>query len=141
MNENLIKRFGTILNAINCKEEVGVEKFERYCSETAKLYVSLYRWYPMTNTVHKVLVHGGKIISGVSLAIGMFSEESQEAINKVYRHNRLYHSRKCSRIATNEDVMKTMLARSDPYLYYTTRTKQIWSPELTAAVQSLLKLS
>ena len=117
VEENLIVRFRTVLDTINCSGDTDEQKFETYCLETAKLYVSLYPWYPMTSTVHKVLVHGSRIMSQVSLPIGMLGEEAQEGENKEYRHNRLHHTRKLSRIATNEDLAKLMLARSDPYLY------------------------
>lgn len=48
------------------------------------------------------------------LPIGMLSEEAQESRNKDYRHYRLKHSRKCSRIFTNEDILYMLLASSDP---------------------------
>lgn len=67
-------------------------------------------------TVHKVLIHGGKIIAAAILPIGMLSEEAQEARNRDYREYRRYHARKCSRISTNEDVMHLLLASSDPFI-------------------------
>lgn len=61
-------------------------------------------------------MHGSKIISAAILPIGMLTEEAQEARNKEYRQYRLGHSRKCSRSATNEDVMHMLLVTSDPYI-------------------------
>ena len=95
----------------------------------------------MSNTVHKVLVHGSHIISGVTLPIGMYSEEAQEALNKVYRSNRLHHTRKCSRLANNENLMKVMLARSDPYLYSLTKHPESPSSDIPEDVRNLLKSS
>ncbi|XP_039954260.1 uncharacterized protein LOC120770738 [Bactrocera tryoni] len=61
----------------------------------------------MPITVHKVLIHGSKMVSEAILPIGMLSEEAQEAMNKEYRNCRLFHSRKNSRISTNEDNLST----------------------------------
>ena len=136
VDERLIHRFGTILDTINCKQNIDVTKFEEYCSETAQLYVSLYDWYPMVPT--KVLVHGSRMISEASLPIGMLGEEAQEAANKVYRNTRLHHARKCDRIASNADVFHMMLARSDPLV--STMNKRL-TPRVPAAkpdVQALL---
>lgn len=50
--------------------------------DTAKLYVQLYPWYPMTPTVHKILIHGATVIENALLPIGQLSEEAAEARNK-----------------------------------------------------------
>lgn len=92
-------------------------KFGEYCEDTAERYLSLYSWYYMPNTIHKVLIHGSKIISAAMLPIGMLSEEAQEARNKDYRQYRLHHARKCSRESPNEDVINMLLISSDPLLY------------------------
>lgn len=116
VNVDLIRRFSVILQAINSKANIDAEKFGAYCNDTTDLYLSLYSWYYMPNTVHKVLIHGSLIISTATLPIGMLTEEAQEARNKDYRIYRQYHSRKCSRESTNEDVMNMLLASSDPYI-------------------------
>ena len=116
VDENLIHRFSIILQTINCSYTIDAEKFDTYCKETAELYVQLYSWYYMPNTVHKVLLHGSKIITAAMLPIGMLTEEAQEARNKDYREYRLKHSRKSSRIFSNEDIMHMLLASSDPYI-------------------------
>lgn len=115
VDERLIHRFSIILQTINSGASVDSEKFGKYCEETTRLYVGLYDWYYMPNTVHKVLMHGSHIISAAALPVGMLSEEAQEARNKDYRRYRLNHSRKCSRELTNEDVFHMLLASSDPY--------------------------
>ena len=111
---DLIRRFGIILDVMNSSRRIDIPKFANYCRETAQLYVDLYPWYPMPNTVHKVLVHADKIFAEVVLPIGLFSEEAQEALNKVIRRRRNYHARKMSRENTNEDVFRGMLELSDP---------------------------
>lgn len=116
VNENLIRRFTVILQAINSGVHIDPDKFGKYCQETANMYVGLYGWYYMPVTVHKILIHGEEIIAAAVLPIGMLTEEAQEARNKDYRAYRQNHSRKCSRVQTNTDVMNFLLASSDPYL-------------------------
>ncbi|XP_065359380.1 uncharacterized protein LOC135953409 [Calliphora vicina] len=114
--EELIHRFKIILATINCNAAIDTNKFHIYYMDTAKLFVDLYVWYYMPVTVHKILVHGGKIIAEAILPIGMLCEEAQEARSKVYRAYRLHHSRRIGRVATNEDVMHNLLLSSDPFL-------------------------
>lgn len=46
----------------------------------------------------------------------MLSEESQEARNKDYRYYREHHTRKDTRLHTNEDLLKILLVSSDPVI-------------------------
>lgn len=59
LNENLIRRFAVILQAITFGEIIDVPKFKEYAKITAEKYVELYNWYYMSSTVHKLLIHGG----------------------------------------------------------------------------------
>lgn len=95
---------------------IDIATFENYTRETAKLFVSLYPWYYMPASVHKVLLHGSAIISAAVLPIGQMSEESQEARNKHFKEYREFHSRKISRDATNIDIMHRLLETSDPVI-------------------------
>lgn len=73
VNVDLIHRFKIILNTINSSQNIDVGKFHTYCMDTAKLYVQLYDWYYMPITVHKVLIHGSKMVSEAILPIGLFA--------------------------------------------------------------------
>lgn len=116
VDKSLIHRFKIILDTINSGASIDPQKFEQYCKETLELYVELYNWYYMPNTVHKILFHGSTIISASMLPIGLLSEEAQEARNKDYRSYRREHSRKNNRINTNEDVFNFLTVSSDPYI-------------------------
>lgn len=116
IDENVIRRFGIILKTISCGFSINQEKFNIYCYETAKLYVHFYNWYPMPASVHKLLVHGAAIISTAILPIGLLSEEAQEARNKDCKYIREHNTRKCSRVATNEDLFGSLLISSDPLI-------------------------
>lgn len=47
-----------ILQTLSSKHEINAEKFGKYATKTAELYVSLYSWYRMPPSVHKILIHG-----------------------------------------------------------------------------------
>lgn len=116
LNENLIHRFGTILAAIASGYEIDTEKFNDYCVATREMYLSLYPWYNMPATVHKILVHGANIIKNSVIPIGQMSEEASEAKNKEIRKARLGHTLKTSRHRSNYDLIKHLLTSSDPYI-------------------------
>ena len=80
--------------------------FDNYAKETAKLFVSLYAWYYMPASVHKLLIHGSAIVSVALLPIGQLSEEAQEARNKEIKKFREHYTRKLSRVSTNVDLMQ-----------------------------------
>lgn len=99
-----------------CGYKIDIEAFEKYCNETAEMYVTLYGFYPMSPTLHKVLRHGAEVIKHALLPIGQISEEAAEARNKHIRQYRLNYSRKFSRVECNMDVLNRLLLTSDPLL-------------------------
>lgn len=115
IREDLIERFHVILQTVASGERVDLSKFSEFCKDTAELYVTLYPWYYMPSSVHKLLVHGSDIIKNFGvIPIGKLSEEAAEARNKDFRKYRESHSRKVSRTATNEDILHNLLLSSDP---------------------------
>ncbi|KAK4877274.1 hypothetical protein RN001_009780 [Aquatica leii] len=72
---DLIFRLKVILETISSGYSIDVQKYEDYALATARLYVELYPWHPMTPTLHKVLIHGAVIIKNALLPIGQLSEE------------------------------------------------------------------
>lgn len=68
-----------------------MQKFAAYTMDTAKLYIDLYSWHPMSPTLLKVLIHGPVVIQNALLPIGQLTEEVAEARNK---HFRLYRLKK-----------------------------------------------
>lgn len=104
IDENLIHMMYIILVTIASGEEIHTEKFAKYAKDAASLYVSLYGWYYMPSTVHKILIHGEEIIQYATVPIGKLSEEASEARHKGFRNIREHHTRNKSRVATNEDI-------------------------------------
>lgn len=70
----------------------------------------------MTATVHKILMHGADIDNVAIVPIGKLSEEASEARNKDFRRYREFHSRKSSRVNTNQDLLNMILLSSDPLI-------------------------
>ncbi len=116
VNVELIRRFAVILQAMASGKKVDIEKFGTYTHETARLYVAKYEWYYMPASVHKILIHGARIIESAILPIGQLSEEAQEARNKDYKRFRLHNTRKSDRIKTITDLAHMLLISSDPFL-------------------------
>lgn len=115
INIELIQRFRVILEVISSGFDVDTEKLGKYTMDTAKFYVELYPWQPMSPTVHKILMHAPSVIEHALLPIGQLSEEASEARNKHFRQYRESYSRKFSRKDCMEDVMNRLLLTSDPY--------------------------
>lgn len=122
INHELIHRCKVILETISSGHKIDATKYDAYALDTAKLYVNEYGWHPMTPTMHKVLIHGAKIIENAILPIGQLSEEAAEARNKHFRSYRQNYARKFSREACNLDICHRLLLTSDPLLS-STRTK------------------
>lgn len=116
IDSRLVYRLKVILEAISSGHKIDTGKFGSFCSDTAKLYVDLYPWHPMTPTLHKILVHGSIVIEKNLLPIGMMSEEAAEARNKHFRSYRLNYARKFSREDCNRDVLNRLLLSSDPLI-------------------------
>jgi len=57
---------------ISCEHTINAEKFKSLC---------LYSWYPMSPTIHKILVHGYQIINQFIVPLGVLGENASEARN------------------------------------------------------------
>lgn len=116
ISEVLIRRLFVILRVINSTFNINIDKFNDYCLEIYHLYVSQYSWFYMPVSVHKLLIHGAEVASKLLFPIGIFTEEAQEANNKISKQSRLNHSRKKNRILTNIDHFHHLMLTSDPYI-------------------------
>lgn len=116
LDVTIIKQFDVILRILSSGFEINLVEFNEFCLETRRHYFSLYSWYYMPATVHKILVHSTEVIKAALLPIGQLSEEAQEARNKDCRRFREYNTRKCSRVATNRDLLSMLIITSDPLI-------------------------
>ncbi|CAI6355595.1 unnamed protein product [Macrosiphum euphorbiae] len=102
------------------------------------MFVTLYPWYYMPSSVHKVLIHGADVIRFAPLPIGKLSEEAQESRNKDYKQYREHNTRKNSRLNTNEDLIHILLISSDPYISSIRNVSKKYEQELSDDVKKLL---
>lgn len=114
LDETLIKNMQTILIALSCQFPLDIERFDKFCKETAFHYVKLYKWFPLPPSIHKVLFHSRDIMLANVLPVGVLAEDASESCNKLYRQNREFHARKNSRQNNLEDVFNRALDSSDP---------------------------
>jgi len=84
-DETLLNKLHVILVAISCNHYVNSEKFRIFCEKTFDLYMHKYPWYPMSPTIHKVLVHGFQINNSTLVPLGCLGENVSEARNKIYK--------------------------------------------------------
>ncbi|KAF0309112.1 hypothetical protein FJT64_019713 [Amphibalanus amphitrite] len=116
VDQELIDRDGTVLQAVSCLHRLDIDALSAYCRRTAELYVERYSHHPMSTTLHKLLSHSAAVVESCHLPIGMMSEEAAEATHKRVRQYRLRHTRKDSRIHTMSDLLGYLLVASDPLL-------------------------
>lgn len=112
----LVQKFRTILEVLSSGFKIETGEFSVFTMETARYYVNLYPWQPMSPTVHKILIHSASVIDHALLPIGQLSEEAAEARNKHFRQFRESFTRKFSRKQCNEDILNRLLLTSDPYI-------------------------
>ena len=110
----VIMKLRTVLIAFSSGLELNLDKFTPFSHETSEYLVKHYDWYKVPPSVHKMLEHGSQAAAKFDLAIGLYSEEAQEAQNKIFRNARLYHSAKISRVNAMKNQIHHLLIRSDP---------------------------
>jgi hypothetical protein len=53
-------------------QDINTDAFDEYALQTARLFVSLYPWFYMPSSVHKILIHGANVIRFAILPIGKY---------------------------------------------------------------------
>ena len=142
VDEEVIIRLRTILKAVCSGYDLEPKKFKMYCNETTDKILSLYSWYTLPPTVHKLLEHSVQVSESLVLPIGFYSEEAQEAQNKEIRKARLGHSAKISRVNVMKNQVHFLLTRSDPIISSVSfiKHKSENGKPLSSEVLSLLKI-
>jgi hypothetical protein len=112
----VIVRLRTVLKAVCSSYDLEPEKFQEYCYETTAKILSMYSWYTIPHTVHKLLEHGAQVAEMLELPLDCYSEEAQEAQNKEIWKARLNHSAKVSRVNVMKNQFCYLLSRSDPVI-------------------------
>ncbi|XP_076656381.1 uncharacterized protein LOC143361026 [Halictus rubicundus] len=113
---NLLQKMKIILITICSQFPINLKKFQIFCSETAELFMKKYSWYPMTPTVHKILIHGKQILEQCILPPGYLGEDAAESKNKYYKYDMAHHARQNSRKNNLHDVFHRAMGTSDPFI-------------------------
>ncbi|GFY66303.1 dna-mediated transposase, partial [Trichonephila inaurata madagascariensis] len=116
IDEMLIRKLHVVLTTTACGHEIDAQKFKEFCLAATEVYVALYLWYNMPQSLHKVLIHGGLLVHDSILPIGQMSEEAIEARNKDSKYLYEHHSHKFNRKQSIEDMIQMLLVSSDPYI-------------------------
>lgn len=116
LDADLLFRVSALLRALMSGIRINGEAFSTFALQTARQYALLYSWYPMSPSLHKLLLHAGTIASGLLLPIGLMSEEAQESRNKDFRNFKSSHSRRIGREEANRDLFCRLLESSDPFV-------------------------
>lgn len=67
-------------------------------------------------TMHKIIVHGFDIIHSFEYGPGYYTEQSQEALNKIVRRVRLNNTRKTSHDDNLNDILSYLYCSTDPFI-------------------------
>ncbi|XP_036342685.1 uncharacterized protein LOC118751966 [Rhagoletis pomonella] len=116
LDTDLLHSFHMILIAISCEYEISALKSKQYSEKTYSLYMEKYPWYPMSPTLHKILIHGAQIIAASVVPLGCLGESASESRNKYYKSDRRSHARQNSRTNNMADVFQRAMGSSDPFL-------------------------
>ena len=138
VDKRLVENFATILGTMSSGLHINTIAFKELCLDTAHLFVDLYPWYYMPQSVHRVLIHGYLVLEALSLPIGMMSEDAQESRNKDFRQYREHFTRKISREQNNEDLFHRLLITSDPFISSLRKPKLRSRIPLGASILKLL---
>ena len=116
LDPQFVEGLQVLLIAMSCQLPLNSKRFGDFCSSLKERYISLYPWYYMPVTAHKILVHGADIIEASALPLGMMAEDAAESRNKLYRQDRLFHARKTTRKENLKDVFNRAMDTSDPFI-------------------------
>jgi hypothetical protein len=103
VDQDLIHQIHMKLIVINSDHVIDEQAFKKYGFETAEKWVELYDWYKMPVTLLQLFFHAWESLHLSHLPISAFTEQSLESCNKIFKHDRLHHSRKDSRLNTMKD--------------------------------------
>ena len=90
----MIRGIKNHIRALTCMEEIDSEVFYAEAQEWLdKFHGSPWSWNTLTPTLHVLFWHAHKMIELFPVPIGLLSEEGSEGTNKVFRIDRLHHTR------------------------------------------------
>lgn len=113
---SIIYKMGQVLEVIRSRFAIDPILFEEYCNDLYNEYITDYKLFPLTPTVHKILCHGPKIVQYFQMPIGDLSEEAQETRHKHFKSYMADSARTFSRITCHEDILNKFTLTTDPLI-------------------------
>lgn len=77
LDVTLIEKLDVLLRTLSSGFEINLVEFNNFCFKIRTLYLSLYSWYYMPATVHKLRINSTEVIKTAIVPIGLLSEEAQ----------------------------------------------------------------
>lgn len=112
-----LTNISVILRAISSRSVVNTELLEILCKETSIVFVSHWRTFKFTPSMHQVLAHSTAVINAKdSTGLGSLQEEPLEHNNKNLRRNRESLARKTTQNANLSDILSRLWIKSDPII-------------------------
>ncbi|XP_043594112.1 uncharacterized protein LOC122572761 [Bombus pyrosoma] len=96
VNINLPQNLRTIIITIFCQFSIDLKKFKLHYFHNAKLFKKTSSWYPMPQTIYKILIHSRQIFNNAFYSQGYLAENAAESKNKFYKYDRQFHACKNS---------------------------------------------
>ncbi|GFY71484.1 hypothetical protein TNIN_247761 [Trichonephila inaurata madagascariensis] len=62
IDEIMIRKFHLVMTTIACGHQIDAQKFKEFCLVPAELYLELYLWYYMLQSLHKVLIQESRLL-------------------------------------------------------------------------------
>ncbi len=141
VDPDVIEDIYTILVALSCTQDICPDKLKVVCYNLFTKLTNRYYWHKIPQAIHKMIFHSHQVIRYNNLPLGCYSEEAQEASNKLLKSYREHYTRKSSRLITNYDLIVKLLVNSDPIITNMQRSgsKDITKPDHPESMQLLLK--
>ena len=98
---------------------LNIQRFDKFTDELVNKYNQLYSFKNLLPSIHKNLVHAGELqhlinnVFGDGWGLGIFSEESLEAENKVKKSIYVNNTCKTSPKMVMEDMIHYLMMKSD----------------------------
>ena len=115
---DIVRGLGEIWSMLRATIRLPPDYFRSVARKFRNLYYREIPWAVMPPTIHKVVDHGHMYFERVppTMALGMFTEENGEAVNKILRKDEIHHARQCGRKERATDVFQRKLDESDPVI-------------------------
>ena len=118
---------------------INLKQYITHDNNIDDFYKLLCPWHYMPSSVHKVLLHGGKVMENFMLPIGMYSEGISEARNKDVKYIQQFNTRKMSRWHSMHGLIYKLLESLNLFIASLTPEWKILKVELDQEIKEPIK--